>query len=77
MQAVNRNVKMKTGRKDVEAIFDATRAGKLQKNGQVITHNHETSQQKLLASPIRERLSALPNGLEDETTSFDQNDWLV
>ncbi len=47
------------------------------KKGQVITHNHESGNHKLLASSFREWLYILANGLEDETYSFDEDGGLV
>lgn len=47
------------------------------KKGQVITHNHESGQHKLLAPSIRDWLGKLANGLEDKTFRFDEDDGLV
>ena len=47
------------------------------KKGQVITHNHESGQHKLLAPSIRDWLGKLANGLEDKTFCFDEDDGLV
>ena len=47
------------------------------KKGQVITHNHESGQHKLLAPSIRDWLGKLANGLEDRTFRFDEDDGLI